>query len=204
MKYIFILLLLLSTACQHRYAYRNETTYIMDTIIVSKEKFDTAFFFANADELLDYRNTLEDGTLIKMTAGREEFVEWISPSDSYYANVKIFYRPSGVIKEEGKAFVKGGWCSGIWKFYHTNGRLVKTIDYDGPFKFTIDDVLKYCKKNGWEIGKGHFAHSDVDIRREVFEGKGTWALWVPRVEHEIYLDGDTGKETGRKYMPLVY
>lgn len=65
-----------------------------------------------------------------------------------------WYYPSGKIK------VKGGKSSfrfdfGIWYYFNKDGSLLKTIDNDKDFKFTITNVLNYCDKNNIPLERNY-------------------------------------------------
>jgi hypothetical protein len=99
-----------------------------------------------------------------------------------------------------------GFTKGIWYYFDESGKLIQEIDEDKPYKFTFDDVLQFCRKNGIKVNKGYEDTWEypgnmtaTNILRECFEGSCWWRIaykipnGVETDEEIIKLDGVTGK-----------
>jgi hypothetical protein len=82
--------------------------------------------------------------------------------DGYFATYRDF-DPKGNLREKGLAFnacgLSNGFRKGIWHYFDETGKLTKTIDHDKPFKFTFEDVLRFCKEEGIAVSGGYSAHN---------------------------------------------
>lgn len=150
--------------------------------------------------------TLEDGSYVReyyiprpnvdaepfMRKAAELFVERIEHKDGF--NELISYYNNGNIHQYNK-FFSIELEVGIWKYYDEQGNLTKTEDKDLGYKFTLNDVIAFGKKNNVDF------HQDGDLQRGFSSRfkKNVWTVsWIEdlpagdRVEHVCILDGDNG------------
>jgi len=120
------------------------------------------------------------------------FVEKIRRKDGF--EELITYYSSGNIKEYNE-FFSIELEVGIWKYYDEQGNVTKTINKDSDYKFTLNDVIVYGKKNGVDF------HDDGDLQRGFSSRfkKNVWTIsWIEdmpsadSIEHFCILDGDSG------------
>ncbi|MGN8059996.1 hypothetical protein ACTJKN_27200 [Pedobacter sp. 22163] len=158
-----------------------------------------------ADPLYDGK-TLEDGSYVQEyyipkpnadTApfnrnSAQLFVEKIRHKDGF--EELVTYYSNGNIKEYNK-FFSIELEVGIWKYYDEQGNVTKTINKDSDYKFTLNDVIAYGKKNEVDF------HQDGDLQRGFSNRfkKNVWTIsWIEDVpskdsiEHFCILDGDSG------------
>jgi len=117
-----------------------------------------------------------------------------------------WYYPSGKIK------VKGGKSSfrfdfGIWYYYNEDGSLLKTIDRDKDFRFTITDVLNYCDKNNIPLEKDYSSRPTY-IQKFLEKDKYCWAITFLDSEKThiniLELSGDDGTLIKKEQRPYTY
>ena len=73
--------------------------------------------------------------------------------NSYFKIIKV-YNNNGDIKLKGIGFNGNAFQKGIWYEFDEQGNLIKEIDYDKPYKFTFEDLLKFCEKEKIQVDKG--------------------------------------------------
>ena len=133
--------------------------------------------------------------------------------DSHFVIQRFFY-PTGNIERKGWHFnwrrTTNMFMKGVWYYFDESGRLIKTIDYDAPFKFTFEDVLEFCRKEGIVLPKGYntdrlsaniFRRSplvDIDL---LMSENPEWVIVAPInsswYDARIVLDGISGKVLSR-------
>ncbi|WP_316826790.1 hypothetical protein [Pedobacter miscanthi] len=156
--------------------------------------------------------TLEDGSHVKeyyipkpnvdaepfTRKAAELFVERIEHKNGF--NELISYYNNGNIHEYNN-FFSIELEVGIWKYYDEQGNLTKTVDKDLGYKFTLNDVIAFGKKNDVDF------HHDGNLQRGFSDRfkKNVWTVsWIEdlpagdRVEHVCILDGDNGTVLERK------
>jgi antitoxin component YwqK of YwqJK toxin-antitoxin module len=215
-KIIFYILILLSVniiyAQNKKQMKKQEKTYL-PPVTPEFETFDTVRF--NRIKVKNYLDTVEklpDGTVIIMGMyGVVSFYGEIPPS-SRFAIIKNYY-PNGNIQSKGLGFNYDRFAKGVWYYYDEAGNLEKTTDYDKPFKFTFEQVLKFCEREGIFFKKGYLGWDGKErpsIRRTYTPEQDIcyWEIrWFNQKKGKIeyiYLDGVTGKEISREYMDLFY
>ncbi|WP_143305847.1 toxin-antitoxin system YwqK family antitoxin [Chitinophaga vietnamensis] len=131
--------------------------------------------------------------------------------DSYFEISKEFY-PDGKIKAKGLRFVRGGFTKGTWYYFGTDGKLSKSINYDTPFRYTLEDVFRFLTNERIPIEKGPEKPNE-GMKTSIFRTSDTlgplWKiLWLkdrnsmPNIVEEITIDGVSGKvlkRVDRKY-----
>lgn len=91
----------------------------------------------------EYNFTLEDGTKIRQIDFGNYYAEDIKYTDSPYEIRKAYYKNNGFLWVKGKKFY--GFEIGIWREYNPAGELTKETDYNKPYKFSVEDLIKKMK-----------------------------------------------------------
>ena len=142
-----------------------------------------------------YRKRLDSGIDIELDGrGRaEELIYQETHPDSYFSIYKI-YDSRGYIKEKGLIITKATSLlsrMGTWYFYDESGKLINEINYEKPYTFTFNEVLAFCKKEGFPVTKG----KDYPTKTIVIENE-TYTL-------NNYTDIDRGeKQKDFKYTNM--
>ncbi|MFV0345694.1 MAG: hypothetical protein ACK5IQ_05535 [Bacteroidales bacterium] len=119
------------------------------------------------------------------------YLKDISTWGSLYRRYYEYY-PSGVLRKAGVTY-RESVKLGTWYEYNEEGRVIDIIDYDRPFKFTLNDVLDFMKRN-------NIKDEDLEhLARAVVKKNGKdQAYWEFEIKLERYmkriytLDGVTG------------
>jgi hypothetical protein len=215
-KILFYILILLSIniiyAQNKKQMKKQEVTYL-PVITPEFETFDTIRF--NKIRVKNYSiagETLQDGTIIAMGVFKAYSYYTEMPPASWFGIAKQYY-PNGNIQSKGLGFNHDRFEKGVWYYYDEKGNLEKTVDYDKPFKFTFEQVIKFCEKEeiyfkkGVLGGDGEWYRSS--IRREYIAEQQIcyWEInWFNQRKGKIeiiQLDGITGKEISREYMDFI-
>ena len=180
----------------------------MDDLILNDkfEWFDQARFDRRPNkDSNDWEIFLPNGTYIQLQdlsvgllnskAGKKYYTA--IPKDSYFMLRKVYY-PNGKIWTKGWAYIDF-FAKGVWPNFDEDGNLAFKYDWDAPFTFTFEDVLKFCQKNNIKVEKstGEWVYGyTTTIKREADEDRAAWAIeYLKRWDliETIYLDGKTGK-----------
>jgi hypothetical protein len=170
---------------------------------IKMEKFDVESFKKNRISEQNSSNEYykKDGTRFTASEnglGGYNVFEYPQEPNLYYI-YKSFHK-NLFLKSREKRFIRGDFRVGIGYEYDENGNIIKIIDYDKPFTYTLDDILKYCKDNKIDVH-----NMQTFINRSNPPQKETDALvWIIRYlgmydeKHgglvEIILDGKTGEK----------
>ncbi|MGV0925391.1 hypothetical protein [Empedobacter tilapiae] len=200
MKNLIILLMLnIMLACQ------SQNINTMEPTVDNKfETFDNKKY----QELVGLNENFpsqfdKEGNYLEMVKTNSNSAIYLTYSYSFFMIYKEFYK-SGMIKTKGLKFnVWGGFKKGIWYYFNEEGKLVKETNYDEPYQFTFEDILKFCEKENIRVDKGPILQSTgfhTTIRRDVENGQPWWEikrLKTPDTIEIIKLDGITGKVLSR-------
>jgi len=148
-------------------------------------------------ELLSNGNYVE---IVEANSGLSyrEFVK-----DSYFIITKGYFR-NGNIKGKGLFFNNKTFQKGTWYEFDESGKLIKETDYDKPYKFTFEEIVKFCENEKIPLQKGPILQSTgyhTVIRRDFNAESSWWQIeWLkkPNVIEIITLDGNTGKVLKRQ------
>lgn len=178
----YILLLMLFTNCKAQN--NSQKTTKMKT-------FDIETFNKNKNHLNEYTYISSDSTVTKQSDDDYEYYETIKPKESFFLSINRYYK-NRIIKLEGHIF-QNFFQKGVWKEYNEQGNLIKEIDYDKPFKFTWNDILKIIKDRELNMDDYGFR-----ITRGSSEKGTTWSITYNKSEEKmllgvIIIDGITGK-----------
>ncbi|MGV0925395.1 hypothetical protein [Empedobacter tilapiae] len=130
--------------------------------------------------------------------------------DSYFQKVKVYNR-NGNILAKGLT-LNLPWSTfrkGIWYDFDEKGKLIKETNYDEPYKFTFEDILKFCEKENIRVDKGPILQSTgfhTTIYRDVENGQPWWEikrLKTPDTLEIIKLDGITGEVLSRTEQEYI-
>ncbi|MGV0925392.1 hypothetical protein [Empedobacter tilapiae] len=128
--------------------------------------------------------------------------------DSFFLISKSFYSNNN-IKSKGLGFNGDGFPIGIWYYFDEEGKLIKETNYDEPYKFTFEDILKFCEKENIRVDKGPILQSTgfhTTIYRDVENGQPWWEikrLKTPDTLEIIKLDGITGEVLSRTEQEYI-
>lgn len=198
-KYLFLLILLVNISCN---AQKNK---LMIPEIDNKfEKFDSIkYSYLHTKNPHNTNEVQSDGSYVEMIKLKESRY-FYTPKDSYFTLVKLYHNNLN-IKKKGVGINTGAFTFklGIWYEFDEQGNLIKETDYDKPFKFTFEDILKFCEKENIEIKKGPISQSGWHniISRKIETDKPIWK--IERLKRSdlveiITLDGITGKVIKRE------
>ncbi len=153
--------------------------------------FDIETFEKNKNHLNEYIFIDNDSTVTIQSDDDYEYYETIKPKESFFQSINRYYK-NGNIKLEGKIF-RRFFQKGIWKEYDEQGHLIKETDYDTPYTFTWEDILKLIKDRKLDMNAYGF-----EIFRGSSEKGTTWSITYNKSEKDmllgiILIDGITGK-----------
>ncbi|WP_232122433.1 hypothetical protein [Tenacibaculum finnmarkense] len=142
----------------------------------------------------EYNFKLEDGTKInQQELPNNEYIERINPKNSYFQTLNRYYYSNKKLKSTVQLF-PNDFLVGILKEYDQFGNLINEIDYDKPFKFTWEDILKWLQKN-----KISSSNDYLQINRGSSSEGTTWAITWEKDDESglkgVNIDGITGKVT---------
>ena len=80
------------------------------------------------------------------------------------------YYLNGRLKSTVQRF-PNSFLADVMQEFDEEGNLIEETDYDKPFKFTWEDILKWVEKN--EIS---MSNEYLDIGRNVVDGKPVWSV----------------------------
>jgi hypothetical protein len=189
----------------------------MEPIVTKEfEKFDqTRYEKLKIKDKFNTTEYLSNGTYIEMDEG-DYGKQYIETNVNCYFQINKSYYKNGNIKKKSLSFNWFAFGKGISYEFDEQGNLVKEIDYDKNYKFTFEDILKFCEKENILVEKGPILQSTgfhTSIRREFIEAskKATWTIerlkstdrpnFVNR--ETITLDGTTGQVLSRTELPYV-
>ncbi len=176
------LILTLMTSCKaKKNDLKQKTMKTFDIETFNKNKIQTEYNFIT-----------KDSTVIEQYESSGEYREIIKLKNSYFHTFKKYYS-NGKLKSTVERF-PNNFLAGVMKEYDQQGTLIKETDYDKPFKFTFDDILKFIKKRGIDM-KAH----DFILSRGKINGKLSWDITWEKEDktglRRAWIDGVTGKIT---------
>ncbi|WP_426477422.1 hypothetical protein ACP3T3_19645 [Chryseobacterium sp. CBSDS_008] len=179
------------------------------TVDNSFEKFD--FSVMNKypkNSLGDVKLFLDNGNYLNITKTNDKIYYIETFKDSYSQLYKAYYK-NGNIKSKGMGFNGDAFQKGIWYEFDESGKLIKKTDYDQPFKFTFEDIVKFCVKENIPLTKGPVIQSTgfhTMIRRSAENQQPIWEIeWLkkPDVVETIIVDGISDKVISRKEAKYI-
>lgn len=177
---------------------------MLPTVDNKFEKFDSDKI-ESSDVLREF---LPNGNYVEINIANSGKYYSETFKDSYYMISKSYY-PNGNIKSKGIGFNGDGFQISTWYEFDEKGKLIKEIDYDKPYKFTFEDILKFCEKEGISLTKGPVLQSTgfhTTITRRIEKEKPIWEIeWKKKfnVVESIILDGTSGKVISRRESEFI-
>ena len=160
--------------------------------------------FPDIDKLENVNKKTDSG-FIEIMKNKTNISYKFTPNNSLFKIVKVYYL-NNIIQTKGitlnlpwSTFLKGTWYE-----FDEKGNLINEVDYDKPYKFSFEDILKFCEKEGIPLTKGPVLQSTgfhTTITRRMEKEKPIWEIeWLkkPSLVENIILDGISGKEISRK------
>jgi len=196
---ITIVLILFSCNAQEK---NKQDITIQKLTEMTTETFDIVTFNNNKINN-EYNYLLEDKTKIQqMQAGYEDnlvYVEYkMPPKPEYFYDYKEYHN-NGILKIKGKRFKQGAFQQGVWKRYDEMGKLQEEIDYDKPFKFTFEELVKLIKKEKDTI---NLFDKNTSIGRSTDKTGTFWYITYKKTSmrrERIKVDGITGEIIERSH-----
>nr|WP_199158259.1 hypothetical protein [Pedobacter sp. ASV2] len=165
------------------------------------EKFDSIKYENRLNKTSSVlREFLSDGAYIELHMAKAGFAYLSTSPNSYFTTMKEYYQNRN-IKFKGAVFNAGDFRKGIWYEFNENGQLIKETNYDKYYKFTFEDILKFCEREHIEVKKGPILQSTgfhTAIRRGyslLMDNVSWWEIdWLKRSDliETIKLNGNTG------------
>lgn len=87
--------------------------------------------------------TLPNGNSVRQSIFRDAYIEDIKIKGTPFSIQNIYSKPGGAIQSSLEVFYRVP--IGIKKLYDGNGNVIKEIDFDKPFQFSIDDLALKIK-----------------------------------------------------------
>jgi len=160
---------------------------------------------------------LISGGLINSRIGayRVNFQKDIYDPEKPFTERSVFY-PNGGIFIQGNYFTgleyinKDGFTirpydyeEGIWKYYDRQGKIIKTIDYDSYFDFSLNDVIDYIKENNFEE---KIINRPIDRFVNEESNRGYWNIRISNNEgrFKLVLDGKTGEVISKQKYQIQF
>ena len=105
------------------------------------DKFDKELFDRNQkDGMYEY---YQDGCTILLTDLGDRYSKIVHPDSSAFEYRTFYYKKELTVR--ARSIRLYDIYVGISKVYNIKGNLVKEIDEDAPYKYTIEDVVKFIK-----------------------------------------------------------
>ncbi|PZF70986.1 hypothetical protein [Taibaiella soli] len=178
------------------------------------EKFDFNLYNSRIDKSSPvFERISEDGTLVRLMNIQAGLFYRATAHNSYFS-VNKTYHSNGNIREKGLCFHVscGTFRKGTWFEFNEQGKLIKEINYDKYYKFTFEQVLAFCEREGIRVDKGPILQSTgyhtIISRRVsiVFDDTSFWKIeWLKRPDciETIVLNGNTGAITSREERKYI-
>ncbi|REC46838.1 toxin-antitoxin system YwqK family antitoxin [Chryseobacterium pennipullorum] len=201
-KILFFLSLMIVVSCKSQ----NITLPVFDDKL---ERFDTIQYSNLYHKNPNYPSEiLDNGSYVEMNEANYGKSYSLTMRNSYYTLTKVYF-PNGNVKSKGLSNNTESLQIGTWYEFDENGNLIKEVDYDKPYKFTFEDILEFCEKEGIPLTKGPVFQSTgfhTTITRRIEKEKPVWAIeWRKKsnVLETITLDGTTGKVVSRRESEYI-
>lgn len=171
---------------------------IMDDFKLTKnfEQFDEYRYNNRCDKEDDLIVDLPDDTHIELNKWARGMRYSMLPKNSYLQLVKAYYL-NGDIESKGYMVNNGDARIGTWYEYDKNGKLVKEVNYDTPYTYTIENIIQFCSQNNIPLQKGYVRKS---FTTNIYKGNTGACYWweieylkEPDLIEIIRLSGENGK-----------
>jgi hypothetical protein len=188
-----ILLLILAASCAAQGKSDKHTTMEMPIVSAEFERIDTRVFENTENEKIVPN---KDGSVDKYLRYEDGYTVSRYFSDSYFVIVKNFFANGG-IKEKGVSLNTGECALGVWYEFDAAGKMEKKEDFDQPYRFPFDNLVKYLSSRKIPLTLGMVQGGfHTEVYKDNEDGKPFWFVhWLPegdRIEI-LKIDGATGK-----------
>ncbi|MFD2592283.1 hypothetical protein ACFSTE_15705, partial [Aquimarina hainanensis] len=129
---------------------------------------------------LDYQFIDKDSSIVIQNESQLEYRETIQPKNSFFHTINLYHK-SGKLKTTYQIY-PDLFLKGVRKEYDEQGNLVKETDYDAPYKFTWENVLKLIKER------------KIDMSHEQFQVNRSFGFGTENI----------GKETEKPFWAVTY
>ena len=176
---------------------------------ITMKTFDIETFNKNKDGLNRRSYIDEDDFIIKQSDDEYEYYETIKHKDSFIQTINRYYK-SGQLKMTVKDF-PNNFLAGVKKEFDEQGNLIKETDYDAPYKFTWEDILKLIEERELNMNDEQFEILRGSDEKSaswtiVFEQKGVYdklsVINIDGVTGEITREAEIDYPTGGEYETL--
>lgn len=205
---IIVIFVLFSCNAQEK---KQQKTTTQKHTEMTTEKFDILIF--NKNQVNDTYNFKRNGHKIEQIQTGEGqnliYTEYEIPNaPELFYTYKEFYN-NGILKEKGKRFKQGKFQKGIWKEYNKNGELIEEINYDNPYDFSFEKLVKLLNDKEFKID---LLDKNTSVGRGIggndWKGKidsnYTWYIsWKNKSmrRETLKVDGITGEILERSHYP---
>lgn len=176
------------------------------TITKDFETFDNYRYENRKDKTSLVLTEFDANEGLLMIVKLEESRFFLTLKESYFTVVKLYYK-TGFIKSKGLGFNANaiGFKKGVWYEFDEQGKLIKEIDYDKDYKFTFEEILKFCESEKIVVKTGPILqstgfHTSILRNHSATSNESTWTIkWLKDAStiQTIKLDGTTGKVLSR-------
>ncbi|MFV0329226.1 MAG: hypothetical protein ACK5KL_05260 [Dysgonomonas sp.] len=186
------------TGCSSQQSNDKNSEKINDTLNISKSKNDNMerFNIGEFDDnrhYNDYSFITPEGVTVFQCKVEDGYIEEWQYSNGYI-NIKYFY-PDGALKIKGYRF--HNLDCGVWKYYDEQGNVIKDVNWNASFKFSVEDLINMMKRSE-DIdlldGKSLFS---IERYEKNNIHKSLYAIWINSIENAnmvdcFMIDGDNG------------
>ncbi len=137
----------------------------------------------------EYRDTLQDGTVIRRISSEVDFIEFETPPPPSILRVSRSFHLNGNLKMKGMSY-RSDEDLGIWREYDEQGNLIKEENYDEGYDYSFEDVVKFLRIRGVDLFGKYTSIRRNDGVWEVSYVKGNG---YPKYFHVFSIDGKTGE-----------
>ncbi len=213
-RVIIIVLILSNLSCkgQNKKPQKEEKKMVQQL-----DSFDIKTFDKHKDsELKQYEFYKSNGDYVQQSEEIDFYTETTHKANSKFSDYKIFFK-NGKLKELGSLYDRV--LIGDYKYFNEKGETSQIKNFENHYKFTLEDVLQYCKDNTivekektstsrevkihlWRTDSSSLTENDpifwtISYGLIPYTPKGTNRLFA--TFFKITLDGKTGKEIKKEY-----
>ncbi|ADV50349.1 hypothetical protein Celal_3074 [Cellulophaga algicola DSM 14237] len=199
-NWLFILLYCLLSSCVSKEKSKIiPLKNIKQKKIITTEKFDIGTFEKNSNDNI-YSFKLDDGSLITLELDEDFYYKTVIPIlPKLYTEEKRYYK-SGLLESILVKFPNNFIISLVE--YDKEGKLINKINYDSPFNFNFEQLVKLIESENDDIDI--LDKKNTTIGRKSDESGTFWFITyykVPMRREVIKVHGVTGEILERSFYP---
>lgn len=177
------------------------TTEIFDLETFNKNKVNDVYSFKRNGIEIQQIQTGKGDDLI--------YTEYETPNapELFFIYKEFYY--NGSLKEKGKRFKQGKFQKGIWQEYDKKANLIKETNYDTPYNFNFEQLVKLLNDKEYKIdlldkntliGRGI---GGSDWKGKIDTNPTWYIVWKnkPMRRETLKIDGITGDILERSHYP---